>query len=140
MLSDAEPFSRTSHAGLTACCFRLAGFLTLALVLVTPLAYLSQGINGALSALVAGGVCLAAAIAGLIVSEIATGSNTASAASILGIIPRMAIPLITCIVIYQNDGPLVEGKLAHYIVFFYLVALAAETTITVVRRTAMQEN
>ncbi len=94
MLSDAASISRVSHTSLYACCIRLAGFLTLALTLTVPLAYLGQGTNGAIAALVAGGVCLVSAIAGLIVSEVASGSQTASPAALLGILPRMAIPLI----------------------------------------------
>ena len=52
---------------------------------------------------------------------------------------RMAVPLGCALVIFWSRGPLFDAGLLVYLIGFYLVALAADTWLAVVRTGAAGE-
>ena len=50
---------------------------------------------------------------------------------LLGMSPRMGIPLAAFLVVHVKGGPLAENGFVYYILTFYLVTLAVETFLLV---------
>jgi len=46
-------------------------------------------------------------------------------------LPRMAIPLLVCGVVYLQGGALASADLVYYVLFFYFVSLLADTWLSV---------
>lgn len=89
------------------------------------------GINGVLSAFVAGLVCFLAASAALIATVLTTNTPNALSGVLAGIILRTALPFLVSILLMQAFKPLADAGLFGMVLVNYLVVLAAETLLAV---------
>jgi hypothetical protein len=117
---------------------RHASFVILTLaccwILAAPAIYLAQGLNGLAAAGAAALICVLASVAAAVVAGIAMRHGNPLASTLLPMAVRMALPLVVCLIVeYGDRGPLAENGLSLYLVGFYLVALAADTWLTIGR-------
>jgi len=110
----------------------LRGSLILAIVLVGvyPLfaayGYYQYGGSGAVTAAVAGGICLLSAIVGLIALVAIPGVS----GILLAMLLRMAIPLPVGLLLRAQGGFLAETNILGFIVVYYFVMLITETKLS----------
>jgi hypothetical protein len=99
-----------------------------------PAIYLAQGINGLAAAGAAALICVFASVAAAVVGAIALRRNNPLASTLLPMGIRMALPLVVCLIVeYGDRSPLAKHGLSLYLVGFYLLALAADTWLTIGR-------
>lgn len=104
--------------------YAIAGLLVLGL---TVFAAVYGGTQGLAACLIAALVCLAGAIAGESIGRIFEDPKRPGAYRLLGMLPRMGIPLAFCMVVGYSRGALYEAGLIHYTLVIYLVLLAVST-------------
>jgi hypothetical protein len=117
---------------ITYCLYAIAGFVMVAL---TVFAGLTGGSAGLTACLIAALVCIAGAVAGDSIGRLFKDPKQAGIYSLLGMLPRMAIPLAFCMVVVYSRGALFEAGMVHYTLVIYLVLLAV-STVTMTRRMA----
>lgn len=113
---------------------RLAGILTLVLAVVCAAAVgwrfaVGDRVGCAAVVVAAAGSWLGAACA-LVIAAWVRGPHAALAASLGGMLVRMAIPLAAALVAQRMDPSLAEAGVFGWTVLFYLVALATETLLS----------
>ena len=97
---------------------------------VAPLAvFISGGVGLAISA-TAAGCCFLGAELAMVVCHCFRNPETAWRGALLGMIPRMGIPLAFALVIVCKGGALAEGGVLLYLLVFYPITLALETALT----------
>ena len=88
--------------------------------------------SGPLSAAVAWVTCLVSGLLALGLVRLFHGREAVSCPrSLLGMFPRMGIPLAVCMVVYLQGGRLAEAGFVYYILVFYFVTLVVETVLLV---------
>ena len=107
----------------------------LAMLLLAFFAGLVGGAPGLTACLIAAAVCIAGAFAGDSIARLFSGHELAGFFSLLGMLPRMGMPLAFCMVVGYWRGPLFEAGFVQYTLAFYLVLLALSTW-TMTRRIA----
>ena len=111
-----------------------AGILVLAVggefVLVAPIAIWLGGSTALAAAAVAAGLCLAGALAALLVGWLLRDLSNPVHGMLAGMLPRMGIPLGGAMVFHLQGGVLAEAGLLVYLVVFYPVALGVETFLS----------
>jgi len=98
--------------------------------LAAPVAGALSGPPGMGAAALAGALCLAGAVAALLVCRWLYDPRRAWKGVLAGMIPRMGIPLGVALFLQVRGGPLVQAGLLYYLVAFYMVTLGLETAIT----------
>lgn len=93
---------------------------------------------GLLATLVAAGVCFAAGMLALIVTDVFKGLGNPLAGLLASILVRTGLPLVAGVAIHANGGYLADSGTFGAILVFYLVTLTAETVI--VARSMGREN
>ena len=125
-----NPFARLQSLGLGA----RAGLLILVVVmtyaLVAPLAWWLGAWLGLAAAAVAAGVCLVGALIALIISNLFRDPIVALYGMLVSMVPRMGFPLGSALLLHQTGGPLAEAGAIYYLLGFYPVTLATETTLS----------
>ncbi|MCE9554856.1 MAG: hypothetical protein K8T91_15990 [Planctomycetes bacterium] len=96
---------------------------------VAWLAHSRSGVEGVWVATLTAGICLAGAMAALILSSKVHGPNAAMLRLASGMAFRMGVPLAACLVMMQWPRLTDHGGLMM-MAFFYLVALAVETPLS----------
>lgn len=124
-------------ARLRRACWGLVLVAALAWPLFATVGYARSGLAGILAALLAGGVCCAGALAGLLTAGRFGLGTHAVTGILLGMMLRMGIPLGACVVLLVLGGPLVEAGALVMILVYYLLTLLAETWF-LLRLTAAQ--
>lgn len=114
----------------TSCCW-LAAALGAALLVALPLLTYVAGPSGTTAALVAAAICLATGIASLVLMHLPWSADAVLARTLLASAPRVAVPLLVCILVYRSGGVLVDGQLVYCLLSFYLVSLGVETWLAV---------
>ena len=104
-----------------------------AAVAAAPLAAYLRGGEGLVAAFVAMAVCLVAGGLATMVTTLPWPREFLLYRVVLGMFLRMSLPLFVMIPVYIHGGLLVEGGLVYYLLFFYLVTLAVETTLDVLQ-------
>ncbi|HJN09949.1 MAG TPA: hypothetical protein QF564_14780 [Pirellulaceae bacterium] len=132
MTEDASNTPKTRQTNVTFACV----LLSLALLLVFPIigayAFNAHGTNGLIAAALAGAICWSGAmIALLLVLLFRNSPNQMISATLLGMLFRMGLPLVTGVVLTRAGGPLADAGLFGMIMVFYLVGLVLETTLSV---------
>ncbi len=107
--------------------FSVAMFL--AGLVILPLGAGLVGLDGVISAGVAFAVCFAAGLLAMGIVFCFPSSEQVVYQVLLGMLPRMGLPLIACMVIYFLQRPLFEAGFVYYILAFYFVMLAVETIL-----------
>jgi hypothetical protein len=102
--------------------------------LVTPVAWKLSGRVGLAAAALAAGCCwLGAAGGGLVgglVGRCVREPGRAGFEFLSGMIVRMGVPLACALAVQSRNAVLANVGLLYYLVFFYLVTLAIETTLS----------
>jgi hypothetical protein len=104
-----------------------AAYLGLAL----PVGWLASGRLGTLAAALAAGVCLLAGWLALLATAAAAPPDKPAAHVLLGMMVRMSLPLLVCLIITRQDNALARAGFAWYLVGAFLWGLALETAISV---------
>lgn len=85
-----------------------------------------------MAAAIAGAICWAGALSALLLIGLFRASqNQMVSATLLGMLFRMGLPLVTGLVLTRNGGPLADAGLFGMILVFYLVGLVVETILSV---------
>ncbi|NIM09785.1 MAG: hypothetical protein GTO53_11750 [Planctomycetales bacterium] len=107
----------------------LGGFVGLLAVV----GWLLDGNLGIAVCLVAAVVCLAGAMGGDLIGQVVTAPNLVAYQHLLGMLPRMGVPLVVCMVVALDGGVLQAAGLVYYILPIYLVCLGISTVVTTQR-------
>ena len=98
--------------------------------LVSPVALYCSGIGGLRAAAAAAAVCLAGAMAALVVSHLLRGPKYVWYGLLLGMFLRTGIPLGAGVAIVLSGGALAEDGILLYLLVFYPVVLALEAALS----------
>ena len=98
--------------------------------LVAPLAGFYGGQDGVIAAAVALGLCLSGTGSALVVSHFFRDPDRALHGMLLGMLPRMGIPLSIGLLIHLQNGFLSQSGLLYYLLLFYPVTLTVETILS----------
>ena len=113
-------------------CVLLSLTLLIAFPAIAGYGYSNHGENGVLAAALAGGICwIGALIALVLVGLFRSSHNQMVSATLLGMLFRMGLPLVTGLALTRAGGPLAEAGLFGMILVFYLVGLVVETILSV---------
>ena len=102
--------------------------------LVSPVALFWGGLPGLWAAGAAAGFCLAGAATALVAGHGLRGSEHVLAALLVGTTARMVVPLALGLTCQLCGGPLAEAGVLYYLLMFYPVTLAVETTLSLPSR------
>lgn len=101
-------------------------------------AYDQQGVDGALAAVAGGATCLSGGLLALGVVNLFAGPQWVLAGMMIGMFLRAGLPLAVAVLVQLGGGRFAEAGFLWYLVPFYLVALAADTVLTVAQVRASQ--
>jgi hypothetical protein len=93
------------------------------------------GHAGVVAASLTGGVCLASAVAALLMSHLLRGPANGVAAMLLPMVVRTGLPLLLVLIVRSGGQGLVEAGFVYYLMGFYLLALAVEIPMSLPRAT-----
>jgi hypothetical protein len=109
----------------------LLGALLGSAVVVIPVAYMARERAGATSAAVALVTCLVSGLLALGLVRLFRGPNNVVPQVLLGMLPRMGIPLAVCMMVHLRGGAIADAGFVYYILAFYFVTLVVETVLQV---------
>jgi hypothetical protein len=104
--------------------------IVVALVMVSFVVGASRGAAGVVACAVAAGICWIGSMAALVVTALASRSNHAVQGHLAGMFFRLGLPLVAGIAIKNSGGALAQAGAFGLIVVFYLIALVAETVLS----------
>ncbi len=107
----------------------LVGWFVAAGGVLAPAAYLVRGPVGLMGVGAAWAVCLVSGLLALLPAELFRHPDLAVPRVLLGMFPRMGLPLAACMLVYLRKGMLAESGFVYYIIAFYFVTLAVETVL-----------
>jgi hypothetical protein len=84
----------------------------------------------------AAGVCVAGTIGGDLIGQLVPNPTLAGYQHLLGMLPRMGVPLVVCMIVGLDGGVLHVAGLVYYILAMYLMLLAISTVVTANRLAA----
>jgi hypothetical protein len=113
--------------GIGRACLGLALLTLAAWPIFAGVGYARSGLAGILAATLAGGVCCGGAMVSLGAIRLFRVGTQAVPGILLGMLIRMGVPLIACLVLVVRGGPLVEAGAPAMILVYYLLMLVAET-------------
>lgn len=116
---------------LTGQSLLVCGALLLTALIVVPCGFVARGWAGVLSASVAGATCLVGGLLAWMLVGMLNGPNNMMPRVLLGMFPRMGLPLAACMVVYLQNGELAAAGFVYYILAFYFVILVVETVLQV---------
>lgn len=123
--------NRLAKLSLPARCGMLAAVMLPALLLGCVIGFVLAGPVGLGAAALSGGVCWFSATAALLFTGVTTTPGNYTIGGILGgNALRFGVPLAIGYLIHQQGGPLAEAGILYYLLAFYLVAMAAETPLS----------
>ncbi len=106
------------------------GLVVLAVyVPVAPFAALHRGLMGMAAAALGALFCWLGAECGLLICGLFQDPKLAAQGMLLGMLPRMAIPIGMGLAVQLLGGPLAEAGVLVYLVVFYPVTLSVETVL-----------
>jgi hypothetical protein len=107
----------------------LIGALLATALVVGPVAYWRAGLPGVFSAGVACVTCLVSGLLALWLVQMSSGPEKSIQQVLLGMAPRMGIPLTAVVIVQLIDGTLANSGFAYYLLAFYFITLAIETVL-----------
>jgi hypothetical protein len=124
---SAEDVTSTSLADMRLACLSLAGVGLAVWPLFAVAGYAVDGWTGILAALLAGGVCWSGAAASLLITGVFRMVSLTVHGVLLGMMVRMGVPLVACVILARRGGALVDAGVPVMILLYYFVMLIAET-------------
>ena len=88
-----------------------------------------HGIPGCLTVAAAFATCLIGAFVSLSLARLFVAPTQVMHQVLFGMVPRMGLPLVACMLVYLHGGMLVEAGFVYYIMAFYFVTLLVETVL-----------
>jgi hypothetical protein len=79
---------------------------------------------------VAAGVCWFGSTLALVFFHLLRQAGNVAAATLLGMLFRIAIPLVAVVLVYSQGGKLVDEEFFKLVLVFYFVTLTADTLLT----------
>ena len=110
--------------------FALLLFDILLFVVITPFLWILGSAWNVCAAGAAAGACLAGSLSSLWIGCAFRDPKFALTGLLLGMAANIFIPLVFGILIHLGGGPLSQSGFLYYLVFFYLMTLAAKTMLT----------
>ncbi len=107
----------------------LWGAVLAAYGVIAPVAYWVGGADGLLAAATAGTLCLLGSETALLVARCFQRPTNLWQGVVLGMFPRMGIPLCAALTLQLLGGPLAQSCLLVYLIVFYQVTLATEALL-----------
>jgi hypothetical protein len=123
-------WNKLRRLGLAAQLAAVSATIAGAWSLTAPVAYAVSGIDGLLAAAAAAGVCWLGAALALAAGRLFHGPSAALYAMTIGMLARTFLPLALGVVLQLNVPRLAENGMIFYLLIFYAVAMAVETTLT----------
>lgn len=123
-------FARLRNRSLAVRATFLLAAVVVLYVMVLPAALVCGGDGGLRASGFAALACLVGAEIALVVSRLLRAPQQALWALLLGMTARMGVPLIFGLVVQLTGGPLAEAGLLFYLLVFFPVILAVETTLS----------
>jgi len=105
----------------------LGGTLLGVYAFASPIVGLLQGRAGLLAAAVAASLCVLGAVLGLALSRLFRSPKHRGLGFLVGMLPRMGVPLGGAAALQLTGGSLAEGGVLFYLLMFYPMSLAMET-------------
>ncbi len=105
------------------------GSLLLSAAVVVPCGYAAQARWGAISASLAWATCLLGGLLALWLVHLFRGPQNVVPQVLLGMFARMGIPLLICMAVYVQGGPMAQAGFVYYLLAFYFVTLISETIL-----------
>jgi hypothetical protein len=130
--SRNEICNRLARLGFVAQGVILSATVVLVAAPVVGLAYAISGRPGTIAAATAAGICLLGGLVALAVSELAARRLDVLQAVLIGMMARMAVPLLLGIAAHLAAPWLTSAGLFFYFLAFYVVVLAVETMFSMV--------
>lgn len=109
----------------------LSGTLALFYALAAPLAWRLHGGMGLIAAGLATVICLAACWLALVVTELMADNAQPAVPLLVGMMIRMSLPLIACLLVTQRQPQLTDAGFAWYLIGAFLIGLLLETVLAV---------
>jgi len=109
---------------------RFGWLFTVVAIVYAPMALVAgytSGSMGVWAASIATLICLGAASAALLVTEVFRSPETMLAGMLVGMLARMGVPLVFCLALSLRRGPLVDAGVITYLLIIYMPILAVET-------------
>ena len=107
--------------------YALTGTLAVSFAIVAPLSYRAHETMGLWAAAIAATVCLLAPLGASFATWAFATRDRALAGLLVSMFLRMGIPLVFCLVMQIQKGPLEEAGIVYCVLVFYLVVLVVET-------------
>lgn len=111
-------------------CLWLTSIIVAALLVVGGVSFALRGPMGLAAAAAAAGICWSGATAALVLTALLGRSNRAMYGHLLGMFFRLGVPLVAGLILQRQAGALADAGVFGLIVIFYLVALTAETLLS----------
>jgi hypothetical protein len=125
--SDDTSTATLRRFSVTNCCAALTCLGILLAVSLGSVGYLLHGLYGLWAALAAVGVCWAGELVACVIQARFNDESFLVLSTLLGMIPRMFVPLIACAVVIYQRGLLAESGFVYWALVAYLVVLAFHT-------------
>jgi hypothetical protein len=101
----------------------------LAAGVAAPIAYALSGAVGLWCVLIAAAACGLPGMLVLVVQHLCRHPQLVLLHVLAGFFVRLGAPMAICMIVYLQDGPLVEAGFAGYLLGLYLVALSVGTLL-----------
>ncbi len=129
---DPSNSSATRPLSVTIACVLLTAAILVTLPAVAWFGHSQYGMNGLKAAGLAAAICWAGAMIALVlVAVFRTSQQQMVSATLLGMLFRTGLPLLTGMMLTRSGGPIAEAGLFGMILVFYLVGLLVETILSV---------
>ena len=103
-------------------------------ILSIPVALVVSGPISVFTSLAAAAVVGFASILGMAFGEMFHGPNEAITKLLFGMIIRMAIPLVACLLVLATGSPLMNTGFVFYVLAFYMAALPIDTMLSLAQQ------
>ncbi len=127
MENDERHPGQANSRGVAKRAAVLIASLVLVSLLVGPLSFYFDGVNGLVASGAGMTICLVCGLLALVVAEQFRKPEHVLQQVLITMGLRMGIPLGLCMVVYIQRGPLAEAGMVYYLLVFYLVTLLVET-------------
>jgi hypothetical protein len=103
-----------------------------------PIAISVSGADGIVAAFLAAAIVSVASAAGIAIGGFCCGKHEAIMKLLLGMVVRMLVPLVACVLMLMLSPRMTDAGFALYVLVFYLLALPIETAMAVVKVAAVR--
>lgn len=111
----------------------------LGFLLIGAIAYSAAGVDGLWASAIGSGICLFAILAGLAIEQVITAPDLVPYRVLIGMFPRMGVPLMFCLIVTHQGGRFMDAGLAYVVVVMYLLLLAVDVSLAIFELSLLQK-